>query len=161
MTNSPLTSARAIRSSPGASSVWQRSTIRPTTRSSPMPAPSSARPTACFRSKPGSDEPMYKHILIATDGSERSQRAVADGVALALALGARVTALTVLVPLRATEPKPVADIPGSGDFVREYLHGQANEILAAAENLAAEQGMSCDTVRVDHEHPYRAIIETA
>jgi nucleotide-binding universal stress UspA family protein len=104
---------------------------------------------------------MYKHILIATDGSQRSERAIADGVSLAVALGARVTFVTVTVPLHTTDPKPVAYIPGSEDFVREYLHGQANAILAAAENIAAEQGMTCDTARVNHDHPYQAIIETA
>ena len=104
---------------------------------------------------------MYKHILIATDGSERSHRAVADGVALAAALGARVTAVTAVIPLYTTDPKPVADIPGSADFVREYLHGQANDILAAAENIAADQGMTCDAVCVNHDHPFQAIIETA
>ena len=104
---------------------------------------------------------MYKHILIATDGSERSQQAISDGVALAAALGPRVTVLTVAVPLHSTDPRPVTDIPGSEEFVREYLHGQANEILAAADNSAAEQGMICDTVQVNHDHPYKAIIETA
>jgi nucleotide-binding universal stress UspA family protein len=104
---------------------------------------------------------MYKHILIATDGSERSNRAVADGVALGAALPAQVTVLTVMVPLHTGDPKPVADIPGSAEFVREYLHSQANEILAAAENIAAERGMTCETVCVNHDHPYRAIIETA
>jgi nucleotide-binding universal stress UspA family protein len=38
---------------------------------------------------------MYKHILIATDGSELAQRAVTRGLTLAKALGAKVTAITV------------------------------------------------------------------
>ena len=41
---------------------------------------------------------MYKHILLPTDGSPLSARAVAAGVALAKALGARVTALFVAPP---------------------------------------------------------------
>src|SRR5262245_33540016 len=104
---------------------------------------------------------MYRHILIATDGSERSELALTDGIALASALGGRVTVLTVIVPLHTTDPKPVADIPGSADFVREYLHGRPPEISAAPDTLAADQGMVCDTVSVNHEHPYQAIIETA
>ena len=104
---------------------------------------------------------MYKHILIATDGSERSNRAVRDGLRLAAPLGAKVTVVTVMVPLHTADPRPVADIPGSEDFVREYLHGRANEILAAADNMAAEHGMTCETVRVNHDRPYLAIIETA
>jgi nucleotide-binding universal stress UspA family protein len=38
---------------------------------------------------------MYQHILIPTDGSELAHKAVVDGLALAKAVGAKVTALTV------------------------------------------------------------------
>src|SRR5262245_37875312 len=38
---------------------------------------------------------MYRHILIPTDGSELAGRAVRHGLALAKAVGAKVTALTV------------------------------------------------------------------
>jgi nucleotide-binding universal stress UspA family protein len=41
---------------------------------------------------------MYKHILIPTDGSELSKMALEEGVALAKALGARVTVVTVTTP---------------------------------------------------------------
>ena len=44
---------------------------------------------------------MYKHILISTDGSETAQKGVDQGLALAKALGAQVTLITV------TEPFPV------------------------------------------------------
>lgn len=38
---------------------------------------------------------MYKHILIPTDGSELSAKAIKQGVALAKAIDAEVTAITV------------------------------------------------------------------
>ena len=41
---------------------------------------------------------MYKHILIATDGSELAGKAVAAGLALAKRLGAQVTAVTAIEP---------------------------------------------------------------
>ena len=41
---------------------------------------------------------MYKHILIATDGSEPAAKAVTQGLALAKALGAKATAVTVSEP---------------------------------------------------------------
>lgn len=106
---------------------------------------------------------MYKHILIPTDGSERSEEAIADGCALAAALNARVTVLTVALRLHSveTDPKPVVDIPGSESFVREYLHGQPDDLLVVAENIAAHQGVACETVRIEREHPYLGIIETA
>src|SRR5436190_23267628 len=43
---------------------------------------------------------MYKHILLPTDGSEVAEQAAAAGIALAHAVGARVTALHVLPPDR-------------------------------------------------------------
>jgi nucleotide-binding universal stress UspA family protein len=106
---------------------------------------------------------MYKHILISTDGSELSEKAVAHGAALAAAVRAKLTILTVTSPLHslASDPTPVASIPGAAKFVREYLHGRTNDILAAAENIAAEQGVSCYTLGVENEHPYAAIIATA
>ena len=42
---------------------------------------------------------MYKHILIPTDGSERSARAIAQGMALAAAVKAKVTALMATAPI--------------------------------------------------------------
>ena len=47
---------------------------------------------------PNRETAMYKHILIPTDGSPLSARAVAAGVELAKVLGARVTGLFVAPP---------------------------------------------------------------
>ena len=41
---------------------------------------------------------VYGHILIATDGSELAEKALAHGLALAKAVGARATAVTVTEP---------------------------------------------------------------
>ena len=54
---------------------------------------------------------LYKHILIPTDGSDLSEQAVNYGVALAKAVSAKVTAITVSTPFHifAIEPHMVAD----------------------------------------------------
>ena len=44
---------------------------------------------------------MYKHILIATDGSDLAGKAIAAGFGLARSLGASVTAVTVTEPWTA------------------------------------------------------------
>ena len=56
---------------------------------------------------------MYKHILIPTDGSELSKKAVDHGIGLAKALNAEVTAVTVSEPFHifAVEPGMVTDTP--------------------------------------------------
>jgi nucleotide-binding universal stress UspA family protein len=43
---------------------------------------------------------MYKHILIATDGSKLATKGVEHGLALAKPLGAKVMVLTVTEPLK-------------------------------------------------------------
>jgi nucleotide-binding universal stress UspA family protein len=50
---------------------------------------------------------MYRHILIATDGSALAQTAVSHGLSLAKSLGAKVTALIVETPFN------VYDVPSS------------------------------------------------
>lgn len=46
---------------------------------------------------------MYKHILIATDGSELANRALDHGLALAKAVKAPVTLVTVTQPWSALD----------------------------------------------------------
>src|SRR5262249_53827072 len=106
---------------------------------------------------------MYEHILIATDGSFFSEKAVAHGMDLAAALNARVTAITVTCPWHSIDkdPTPVVDIPGAAEFVHEYLHGQPKHCLELAETAARRKGVICETVQVEHQHPYAGIIETA
>ena len=86
---------------------------------------------------------MYRNILIATDGSELSEKAVNHGIALAKRIGAKVTVLTVVQPLHT--------------FTAEY----AEKTLGAAARLAEAAGVECEGVHVKHDFPYRAIIDTA
>jgi nucleotide-binding universal stress UspA family protein len=73
---------------------------------------------------------MYKHLLIATDGSELAQKAVDQGLGLAKALGAKVTAVTVSEPWAAIAPGEI----GIAFPVDEYEKGAAEN---AARVLAA------------------------
>ncbi len=51
---------------------------------------------------------MFKHILIATDGSELAAKAVTQGLEMAKAMGAKVTAVNVTEPWVAVAPGEVA-----------------------------------------------------
>ena len=99
---------------------------------------------------------MYKHILIPTDGSELSEAAIDHGIALAKALGARVTAVTVSAPFHVS-----AFEPGFVNAYREYIETQAEKFLRAAKDAAIASGVTCDVVQIEHEQPYQAIIDTA
>jgi nucleotide-binding universal stress UspA family protein len=103
---------------------------------------------------------MYANILIATDGSELAGKAVQDGIALAKRIGAKATVLTVSLPFHifTTDTQMIEDTPAQYQ-VRMQKHTEI--ILAAAARAAHAAGVACETVHVEHEHPYRAIIDTA
>jgi nucleotide-binding universal stress UspA family protein len=103
---------------------------------------------------------MYKHILIATDGSELAGKAQVEGLALAQALKARVTVLTV------TPPFPM---PGYGTMPAESLieahkkatSESASRILSSAKAAAKALGVPCEALHVTHEEAAEVIVETA
>ena len=103
---------------------------------------------------------MYQHILIPIDGSELSQQAIEHGIALAKSVNAKVTVMTVTAPFQlfAIEPGIVTDTPEQYEKRAEAL---AAKDLNAAMEVAKAARISCDIIRVEHEHPYRAIIDTA
>jgi len=103
---------------------------------------------------------MFRHVLIPTDGSDLSQKAIDGGIALAKSLGARVTILMASQPFRlvSTMPRMVTD---TKEQYMEEAASSARRRLRLAENRARFAGLECDTAHVFHEHPYEAIIETA
>ena len=102
---------------------------------------------------------MHRHILIPTDGSALSQAAVEYGIALAKSVGAKVTVLTVCAPFHTfAVEQVVTDTP---ERYAKQVADLAKNYLDAAKEAALAAGMSCETVHVEHDHPYLAIIETA
>ena len=103
---------------------------------------------------------MYKHILIPTDGSELSKKAVDHGIGLAKALNAKVTAVTVSEPFHifAVEPGMLTDTP---DEYEKRINALTGKYLKAAKDAATAAGVPCDVVHVEHEHPYETVIDTA
>lgn len=103
---------------------------------------------------------MYQHILLPTDGSELSKMSIYQGVALAKALGARVTVVTVTTPFHVPSGDPAIAIETAEQY-RRRATATAEHYLDSATNIADSAGVRCDTVHVEHEQPYQAIIETA
>jgi len=103
---------------------------------------------------------MYKHILIATDGSDLAEKAVAGGLALAKAIGAKATVLTVTEPFHTLSfvPSQVMYTPETySAHAKEFAH----RILEIVQARAEAAGVNCETVWLEHEHPYEAIIDAA
>ena len=103
---------------------------------------------------------MYKHLLIATDGSELAQKAVTQGFALAKAVNAKVTIVTVSEPWTLAAPAEVAIVYPVEDYERAAA-ANASKILADASAAGAKLQITCDTVHVKEEFPAEGIVETA
>jgi nucleotide-binding universal stress UspA family protein len=103
---------------------------------------------------------MHRHILISIDASALSQAALEYGIALAKSVGAKVTVLTVSTPFHifAVEPVMVTDTPVQ---YAKPVAALAKKYLDAATEVALVAGVNCETVHVEHDNPYLAIIETA
>ena len=103
---------------------------------------------------------MYKHLLVAIDGSELAQNALEQAIALAKALDAKVTIVTVTEPWHALT---VGD--GTVIFpIEEYETNStqwALETLSAAAKVAAGADVACETIHVKETYPADGIIETA
>jgi nucleotide-binding universal stress UspA family protein len=119
---------------------------------------------------------MYANILLSTDGSDVARKGVEHGIALARALNAKVTVITV------TEPFPFGPSPGwspsaldlGGEYTSRWIPTQeeidrfdaaskerAGKALDEARAMAEQIEISVELLHVPNEHPATAIIETA
>ena len=103
---------------------------------------------------------MYKNILIATDGSDLATTAVKHGVDFAKEIGAKVTAVTVTEPFHVLSLAPTQLEYTRAEY-RKDSEARAKKVLSSVSAAAASAGVSCETLHVEHEHPYQAIIDTA
>ena len=106
---------------------------------------------------------MYRNILIATDGSALAEKAVTHGLGLAKAVGAKVTALIVEAPFNVFDvpESRMRQMPEAFAQHAEYVKRHAGKVLDGVAAAAKKAGVACDTVQMEHDQPYRAIIDTA
>lgn len=106
---------------------------------------------------------MYKHILIATDGSELATKALEHGLALAKRDNAQITVVTVTEPwspldvaheVRQGRPDPV------GHF-EEIAAAAAKRILDGAVQRANAHGVTCNVIHMKDQHPAEGIVAVA
>jgi nucleotide-binding universal stress UspA family protein len=103
---------------------------------------------------------MYKHILVPVDGTPLSTGAVGKAIALARALHARITVLTVIEPFHvfAVDPEIVTATPAHYERV---MVARAERHLSVAREEAAASGVPCAAFHVMDEYPWRAITDIA
>jgi nucleotide-binding universal stress UspA family protein len=105
---------------------------------------------------------MFKNILIPTDGSELSQKAAAQGVALAKAVGAKVTgffAAPPATPIVYRNHLPVGFAQPAENA--EAIAKVSAENLAAIERMAKKASVPFEGVHDTDDYPAHAILEIA
>jgi nucleotide-binding universal stress UspA family protein len=103
---------------------------------------------------------MFKHILIPTDGSDLSRKAILYGVQLAKASGAKVTGLTVAEPYHAATMDTVLIPVDEGDY-EEQSRLLSEKAMVQVKMAAEAAGVPAEAIREVHDQPYRAIIDAA
>lgn len=98
-------------------------------------------------------------ILVATDGTAHSERAIAAAVDLAQATGSKLIGFTVLPPYRYAGIGESSG-PAAADH-QARMGAEASSRLAAVESAAHEAGVECHTSMLEDDKPYRAIIAGA
>lgn len=102
---------------------------------------------------------MTSRVLVATDGSPRSQKAIEIAVGIAKGLGASLLGCT------ATPPYPyhgMGDtLPGGEAQYQAAAGAAAADRLSDIERAAGAAGVPCATLIMELQHPHRAILQAA
>lgn len=102
---------------------------------------------------------MYKCILVPTDGSDVTGKAVSTAIALARALGSSIRTLSAKEPFpysAISEIQPIAP--------QEYFEAQeriAQQRVQQVIDMCKAAGLPCEAATVEALHPYEAIIDHA
>ncbi|WP_020655324.1 universal stress protein [Massilia niastensis] len=103
---------------------------------------------------------MYKRILLPTEGSEASRRAIHAGIDFARATGAEVVAMTAIPEFRAFTISPDM-LEQTKDEYEKASRTRAQQLLDEVALAARGAGVTCACVQVLSDSPYEAIIATA
>ena len=105
---------------------------------------------------------MFKHILVPTDGSALSTDTVKKAVEFARDIGARITFFYSKpdYPVAFYGEGALID-PTTPEKFAEMAEKQSQEILSAAQGLAAAAGVGCAVATTTSDVPYETIIDAA
>ncbi len=106
---------------------------------------------------------MYQRILIATDGSELSEKAVSSGISLAVALDAEIVAFSAVqsYPNMYFEGAVVLSVDEVGRIEKEW-HQQSQALVDAVQDEAHRHSVKAKAVTGAHSGSIsESIIKTA
>ena len=102
---------------------------------------------------------MYKRILISTDGSDISEKAVLSAIDLAKSSGAELFTISVKEPFPYSAISEMQPVPP-----QEFYDAQeriAAERVKAVVDAAGAAGVRCQAHTVEALHPWEAILDHA
>ncbi|MDD2339338.1 MAG: universal stress protein [Methanosarcina sp.] len=99
---------------------------------------------------------LYRNIVIATDGSENSQRAISCGIEIAKLSGATVHALYVV-----DTPSIISETWTAGkELVHELIISEGKKVLSRVKKITEDSGVEVKEVLLEG-HPSEEIINFA
>lgn len=108
---------------------------------------------------------MYTNILLSTDGSDIARNGLKSGLAMAKALNAKVTIITVTEPLFVDYGSGLGAgwVPSQAEFDHfdEASEAPADKVLDEARSMAEQTGLTAELVHIPNAHPATAVLETA
>ena len=102
---------------------------------------------------------MVRHILVPTDGSEITAKAVQAAIDLARPLGATLTTISVKEPFPYSAISEMQPVPPQEffDAQERIASARVKEVVKTAEAA----GLACSAYTVEASHPWEAIVEQA
>lgn len=106
---------------------------------------------------------MYKHILVATDGSRLATKGIKAAVKLAAALGAKLTGVCVVPPWRTPlySEGITYGVPRSPAQHKEAMEQAARKALSVVEIEAETARIGCAIEIVTADRPWEGILRVA
>ena len=104
---------------------------------------------------------MFKHILISTDGSPIANKAAKAGIALARALGARVTAYSAIEQLQPVFDEGYMMNEKMVEEFEQSARKAGQKHVDAIGKMARAAGVRCAAVATKASTAYEGIVDTA
>jgi nucleotide-binding universal stress UspA family protein len=102
---------------------------------------------------------MYKRILVPTDGSDITSKAVQTAISLAKVTGASLTTISVKEPFPYSAISEMQPVPPQEFYdAQERIAAERVKVVVNAANAA---GLNCDGYTVEALHPWEAILDQA
>ncbi|HJV85133.1 MAG TPA: universal stress protein [Noviherbaspirillum sp.] len=103
---------------------------------------------------------MFKTILVPTDGSANSERAIKTAIDFARQVDGKVIGLAVAEPYPFSPIAESAYIGGSEAFEQRSLEVAKGHVSMIA-TAATAAGVPCETIVAQSENPHEEIVDTA